>query len=76
MTMPAVLCIRDDSIECDCPRCSDAEERFWNVQGVERVPLEDEEDEDRRDAYCTCATFKMLRDEDDEHVCPWCGRLR
>ena len=26
-------CIRDDSTDCDCPSCADAEDRFWAEQG-------------------------------------------
>jgi hypothetical protein len=77
--MTTTHCIRDDSAECDCPRCSDAEKRFWSAQGVDRADHEDKDafdDGERSDAYCTCVTFKMSRDEDAEHVCPWCGRLR
>lgn len=28
-------CIRDDSTECDCPRCVGAEDAFWREQGGE-----------------------------------------
>jgi hypothetical protein len=28
-----VECIRDDSTDCDCPRCVGAEDRFWREQG-------------------------------------------
>lgn len=28
-----VACVRDDSTECDCPRCVGAEDRFWREQG-------------------------------------------
>jgi hypothetical protein len=44
-------CIRDDSTECDCPRCVGDEDRFWAEQ--------DGSDDDDRDrcvlgAECCC----------------------
>lgn len=30
-------CVRDDSTECDCPRCAEAEERFWYEQGDREI---------------------------------------
>lgn len=39
-------CIRDDSTECDCPRCVGAEDRFWDEQeGRDEEPVT-EPDED------------------------------
>ena len=57
-------CIRDDSTECDCPRCSAAEDRFWREQG--------EDDDGDECPHCdfgcsSCSplvTSPPLRDED------------
>lgn len=38
-------CIRDDSTECDCPRCAGAEDRFWREQGEQDGELDDDRDE-------------------------------
>ncbi len=29
-------CVRDDSTECDCWRCTAAQDRFWREQGEEQ----------------------------------------
>jgi hypothetical protein len=34
-------CVRDDSTECDCPRCVAAEDRFWDEQGADRAESDD-----------------------------------
>lgn len=52
-------CIRDDSTECDCPRCRSDEDRFWKEQGEDGVgPLDDLEAED------------LARGESDYEDCP------
>lgn len=32
-------CVRDDSTECDCPRCVAQEDRFWDEQGERESDL-------------------------------------
>jgi len=82
---PKGPCIFDDSTECDCPRCSVAEKRFWAAQGNDRTSLEcddecdgdgDGDDDDRVVEQCTCVLFPRARGEADEIICPWCGRPR
>lgn len=39
------VCVRDDSTECNCERCRDDEDRFWEEQGDGRRADEGDDEE-------------------------------